>query len=146
MYQRCGGLAGARPLAGRAPALRRGVAEDRRISVEDGQMRHGRKSRSELFDGYKRAPMLPGGQRPAAGGVYQRCGGLAGARLLAGCAGCALDGPLGDSVPPVLPLLGGAGQVAGVGEPVPAERAAAVLPGWPLVAPDALVGQAPFAV
>jgi transposase len=41
-------------LSGPAPVLRRGVARDRRISVEDGQMRHGRKSRSVLFDGYKR--------------------------------------------------------------------------------------------
>jgi Transposase DDE domain/Transposase domain (DUF772) len=41
-------------LAGSAPALRRGVAKDRRISVEDAQMRHGRKSRSVLFNGYKR--------------------------------------------------------------------------------------------
>src|SRR5208282_333932 len=41
-------------LTGPAPALRRGVARDRRISVEDSQMRHGRKSRSVLFDGYKR--------------------------------------------------------------------------------------------
>jgi hypothetical protein len=41
-------------LAGPAPALRRGVAKDRRVSVEDGQVRHGRKSRSVLFDGYKR--------------------------------------------------------------------------------------------
>ena len=41
-------------LAGPAPALRRGVARGRRISVEDGEMRHGRKSRSVLFDGYKR--------------------------------------------------------------------------------------------
>ena len=41
-------------LTGPAPALRRGVAKDRRISVEDDQMRHGRKSRSVLFDGYKR--------------------------------------------------------------------------------------------
>jgi hypothetical protein len=32
------------------PNLRRGVAKDRRISVEDPQMRHGRKSRSKLFD------------------------------------------------------------------------------------------------
>jgi Transposase DDE domain/Transposase domain (DUF772) len=40
--------------SGPAPALRRGVAKDRRISVEDAQMRHGRKSRSVLFDGYKR--------------------------------------------------------------------------------------------
>jgi transposase len=41
-------------LSGPAPALRRGVAKDRRISVEDADMRHGRKSRSVLFDGYKR--------------------------------------------------------------------------------------------
>ena len=41
-------------LSGTAPSLRRGVARDRRISVQDGQMRHGRKSRSVLFDGYKR--------------------------------------------------------------------------------------------
>ena len=41
-------------LTGPAPALRRGVARDRRISVEDAEMRHGRKSRSVLFDGYKR--------------------------------------------------------------------------------------------
>ena len=37
-----------------APTLRDGVATDRRISVEDGQMRHGRKRRSQLIDGYKR--------------------------------------------------------------------------------------------
>ncbi len=36
------------------PGLREGVAKDRRISVEDGQMRHGRKSRSVRVDGYKR--------------------------------------------------------------------------------------------
>jgi hypothetical protein len=41
-------------LTGPAPALRHGVARNRRISVEDSQMRHGRKSRSVLFDGYKR--------------------------------------------------------------------------------------------
>lgn len=32
----------------------KGVAKDRRISIEDSQMRHGRKSRSQRFDGYKR--------------------------------------------------------------------------------------------
>jgi transposase len=36
------------------PVLRRGVAKERRISVEDGAMRHGRKSRSVRVDGYKR--------------------------------------------------------------------------------------------
>jgi hypothetical protein len=34
--------------------LIKGVAKDRRIGVEDGQMRHGRKSRSILVNGYKR--------------------------------------------------------------------------------------------
>lgn len=42
------------PTAGGAPTVRRGVARDRRISVEDAEMRHGRKSRSQRFDGYKR--------------------------------------------------------------------------------------------
>jgi hypothetical protein len=33
--------------------IRQGVAPDRRISIEDSEMRHGRKSRSKRFDGYK---------------------------------------------------------------------------------------------
>jgi hypothetical protein len=33
--------------------IRQGVARDRRISVHDAEMRHGRKSRSKRFDGYK---------------------------------------------------------------------------------------------
>src|SRR5215813_3101061 len=36
------------------PCLRQGVAANRRISIEDTEMRHGRKSRSLLVDGYKR--------------------------------------------------------------------------------------------
>jgi hypothetical protein len=36
------------------PMLIQGVAKDRRISIEDAEMRHGRKSRSALIDGYKR--------------------------------------------------------------------------------------------
>jgi transposase len=35
-------------------SLRKGVAKDRRIAIEDAQMRHGRKSRSVRVDGYKR--------------------------------------------------------------------------------------------
>jgi transposase len=35
-------------------ALRRAVAPERRISVEDPDMRHGRKSRTQRVDGYKR--------------------------------------------------------------------------------------------
>jgi Transposase DDE domain/Transposase domain (DUF772) len=56
-------------LTGAAPSLRRGVARDRRISVEDPDMRHGRKSRSVLFDGYKRHVMrdLDSGLVPAVG-------------------------------------------------------------------------------
>jgi hypothetical protein len=56
-------------LTGPAPALRRGVARDRRVSVEDAQMRHGRKSRSVLLDGYKRHVLtdLDTGLIPAVG-------------------------------------------------------------------------------
>jgi len=35
-------------------SLRKGVAKDRRITIEDAQMRHGRKSRRVRVDGYKR--------------------------------------------------------------------------------------------
>lgn len=35
-------------------SLIKGVAKDRRISIEDAEMRHGRKSRSVRVDGYKR--------------------------------------------------------------------------------------------
>jgi hypothetical protein len=34
--------------------IREGVAEDRRVSIEDGEMRHGRKSKSQRFNGFKR--------------------------------------------------------------------------------------------
>lgn len=37
-----------------SPKLSKGVAKNRRITIEDEQMRHGRKSRSQRFDGYKR--------------------------------------------------------------------------------------------
>jgi transposase len=36
------------------PQLRRGVAPGRRITIEDAEMRHGRKSRRQRIDGYKR--------------------------------------------------------------------------------------------
>jgi hypothetical protein len=36
------------------PQLKRGVARNRRISIEDPHMRHGRKSRRQRVDGYKR--------------------------------------------------------------------------------------------
>ena len=51
------------------PTLREGVAADRRISVEDGAMRHGRKSRSQLVDGSKRHVLrdLDSGLIPAVG-------------------------------------------------------------------------------
>jgi hypothetical protein len=34
--------------------IRAGVAEDRRVSIEDPEMRHGRKSKSKRFNGFKR--------------------------------------------------------------------------------------------
>ena len=39
---------------GGGPRVREGVAEDRRVSIEDKDMRHGRKSKSKRFNGYKR--------------------------------------------------------------------------------------------
>src|SRR5712692_8471421 len=44
--------------------LREGVAKDRRISIEDAQMRHGRKSRSVRVDGYKRHVLHEPSHRP----------------------------------------------------------------------------------
>lgn len=41
------------PMADGRLRIRQGVARDRRISVEDAEMRHGRKSKSKRFDGYK---------------------------------------------------------------------------------------------
>jgi Transposase domain (DUF772)/Transposase DDE domain len=38
---------------GGGPRIRVGVAEDRRISIEDPAMRHGRKTKSRTFNGYK---------------------------------------------------------------------------------------------
>lgn len=40
--------------SGGGPRIRDGVAPDRRVSVEDKDMRHGRKSKSKRFNGYKR--------------------------------------------------------------------------------------------
>jgi hypothetical protein len=39
--------------SGGGPRIREGVAEDRRVSVEDADMRHGRKSKSKRFNGFK---------------------------------------------------------------------------------------------
>ena len=38
----------------KGPRIRNGVAYDRRVSIEDAEMRHGRKSDSYAFSGYKR--------------------------------------------------------------------------------------------
>jgi hypothetical protein len=40
--------------SGHGHRIRDGVAEDRIVSISDPEMRHGRKSRSQLFNGYKR--------------------------------------------------------------------------------------------
>ena len=39
---------------GKGMRIKRGVAKDRRVSIVDADMRHGRKSKSKLFNGYKR--------------------------------------------------------------------------------------------
>ncbi len=41
-------------LSGKIMQIRKGVAKDRRVSIEDKQMGHGRKSKSKKFNGYKR--------------------------------------------------------------------------------------------
>lgn len=43
---------------GTGSRIRRAVSRDRRISVTDGEMRHGRKSRSRVINGFKRHVML----------------------------------------------------------------------------------------
>jgi len=40
--------------SGATSRIRQGVAEDRRVSIEDPEMRHGRKTKSKRFNGYKR--------------------------------------------------------------------------------------------
>ncbi len=42
------------PSGGGVTRIRQGVAPDRRVSVEDAEMRHGRKSKTKLFHGFKR--------------------------------------------------------------------------------------------
>jgi len=42
------------PSGGGRLRIREGVAEDRRVSIEDKEMRHGRKTKSKRFNGYKR--------------------------------------------------------------------------------------------
>jgi hypothetical protein len=41
------------PPDGGGSRIREGVAKDRRVSIEDADMRHGRKSKSKRFNGYK---------------------------------------------------------------------------------------------
>lgn len=42
------------PAGGGRMRIRQGVAPDRRVSIEDSEMRHGRKSKTKRFHGYKR--------------------------------------------------------------------------------------------
>ena len=42
------------PSGGGKTRIREGVAAERRVSIEDPDMRHGRKSKTKLFNGYKR--------------------------------------------------------------------------------------------
>lgn len=49
--------------SGKGSRIKRGVAKERRISVRDSQMRHGRKSKAVRFDGYKRHAATLRGER-----------------------------------------------------------------------------------
>jgi len=57
---------GGQDLTGPAQALSRGVAKDRRISIEDVEMFYGRKFCSMLSGGYKRHVAARSGHRPRA--------------------------------------------------------------------------------
>lgn len=46
------------PEDGRGPEIRRGTARDRVVSTTDREMRHGRKSHSQSFEGYKAAVVV----------------------------------------------------------------------------------------
>ena len=81
------------PEGGGGRKITQGVAKDRRISVSDGDMRHGRKSKKKRIDGYKRHVAVqldtPGiicavavtpanlPERAAAADLLQQCGSLA---------------------------------------------------------------------
>jgi Transposase DDE domain len=49
--------------SGKGSRIKRGVAKERRISIRDPQMRHGRKSKAVRFDGYKRHAATLRGER-----------------------------------------------------------------------------------
>ena len=49
--------------SGAGVRIKRGVAKERRISIKDPQMRHGRKSKAVRFDGYKRHAATLRGER-----------------------------------------------------------------------------------
>src|SRR5262249_564602 len=52
--------------------IRQGVAPDRRISIEDAEMRHGRKSKTKRFDGYKELQRRPWTDPPGDAFVIHR--------------------------------------------------------------------------
>ena len=43
---------------GRRVRIRQGVAKDRRVSIQDGDMRHGRKTRTKAFNGFKQHVLI----------------------------------------------------------------------------------------
>jgi hypothetical protein len=84
------------------PALKQGVAKDRLLSVHDPEMRHGRKSASKRFDGYKAAVAVDTDE-PLIVAVDVLAGNASdaeGALELVGQAeattGCAVDATMGD--------------------------------------------------
>jgi hypothetical protein len=67
------------------PRLRRGTAKDRILSVHDPEMRHGRKSQSQRFDGYKIHAAASVGARPLLTAIE-------------GSAGCDHDGAIAPTL------------------------------------------------
>jgi transposase len=84
------------------PAIKEGVAPDRLLSVHDPEMRHGRKSASKRFDGYKAAvaadtdePLIVAVE-VLAGNASDAEGALALIEQAEATTGCAVDATLGD--------------------------------------------------
>jgi transposase len=84
------------------PALKQGVAKDRLLSVHDPEMRHGRKSASKRFDGYKAAvavdtdaPLIVAVE-VLAGNAPDAEGALELVEQAEANTGCAVDETLGD--------------------------------------------------
>ncbi len=91
------------PEDGGGPQIRRGTAKDRIVSTTDPQMRHGRKSDTKKFEGYKAAIVVETGSGVIlatdvrAGNVHDREGAAELVAEAAACSGQELEEVLGDT-------------------------------------------------